>query len=322
MVGNKVYFRGLIEYSNKCSRNCHYCGIRCGNNNVVRYEMTRHEVLEAALFAHSQKMGSVVIQSGERNDSAFIKRIGELVESIRLLTYGDLKVTLSCGEQTEETYRYWRECGASRYLLRIETTNTELFKKLHPNDGNHLFSSRLRALGNLKKCGYQTGTGVMIGIPGQSLEMLAMDLVFFKNFNVDMIGMGPYIEHPDSCLPNAGTSNLSLKERLELSLRMIALLRLLMPDINITSATALQAIDEYARLEAINCGANVIMPNISPLTYRRNYLLYDHKPGLDVSATENISYWNQKIHEIHCNPAWSECGDPLHYYERTGMAAG
>jgi biotin synthase len=311
-TGKRIFFRGLIEYSNKCSKDCHYCGIRACNLKLTRYEMSRDEVLEAALFAWKNRLGSVVIQSGERSDKAFTSKMTSLLEDIREHTGGELKVTLSCGEQTEEVFRDWMDAGADRYLLRIETSNTGLFSQLHPDDGKHLFKSRLRALETLKKLGYQTGTGVMIGIPGQSMEMLAADLAFFRNFNVDMVGMGPYLETEGSLMDDS-VNRFRPAERLELSLRMVALLRILMKDINIAASTALQAIEPSARLAALQCGANVLMPNITPLKYRDSYQLYNNKPGLLMDAAENIKYWEEQLKPTGCVPAWNEHGDPLHY---------
>ncbi len=315
-AGNKIYFRGLIEYSNKCSKDCHYCGIRACNPTIERYELNEAEVIEAAQFAWKNRLGSVVIQSGERSDKTFVKKISSLLEAIRFTTYGELKVTLSCGEQSEETFREWYEAGADRYLLRIETSNVGLFEQLHPTDGKHLFKTRLRALESLKRVGYQTGTGVMIGIPGQTTEMLANDLIFFRNFNVDMVGMGPYLETSDSVM-NDVANTFRPAERLELSLRMIALLRILMKDINIAASTALQAIEPSARLAALNCGANVLMPNITPLQYRESYQLYNNKPGLTMDAEDNLRYWEEQLLQTGCSPAWDEHGDPMHYQHRT-----
>lgn len=313
--GNKIYFRGLIEYSNKCNKDCKYCGIRTNYHEVTRYTMTDDEVVNAALFAWKNHLGSVVLQSGERNDKDFIKKITSLIERIQNATNNELEITLSCGEQTEETLQTWYNAGSHRYLLRIETSNSGLFESLHPSDGKHLFRTRLRALESLKKTGFITGTGVMIGLPGQTTEMLAMDLAFFKNFNVDMVGMGPYLETEGSAMDDS-CNQWNQKERLELSFRMIAILRLLMKDINIAASTALQAIDPEARTTAILCGANVLMPNITPLQYRESYQLYDHKPGLSMDGAQNINYWEKQLLSTGCRPAWDETGNPQHYYNR------
>ncbi len=315
VCGRKVFFRGLVEYSNRCIKDCKYCGIRSHYTSVERYAMTTEEVVDAAVFAWKSKLGSIVLQSGERADKDFIRTITHLLEKIQKATNGEIDVTLSCGEQTEETFRSWFEAGAARYLLRIESSHIGLFESLHPSDGKHLFRSRLRALESLKKCNYQTGTGVMIGLPGQTTEMLAMDLAFFKNFNVDMVGMGPYLETEGSLMDDRG-NKWNIMQRLELSLRMIALLRLLMNDINIAASTALQAIVPEARTEAIRCGANVLMPNITPLKYRDSYQLYDNKPGLTMDGAGNLAYWQEQLKDTGCEPAWDEKGTSLHYKKK------
>jgi len=197
-VGKKVYFRGLIELSNVCEKDCLYCGIRKSNEVVYRYNLTDSEVLNAARFAYRENYGSIVIQSGEVTNEPFIARIERLIAEIKNLSENKLGITLSLGEQTESTYRRWFDAGAHRYLLRIESSNPELYRRLHPEDGHHLYEQRLNALNILKRTGYQTGTGVMIGTPWQTTEDLADDLLFLKSFDVDMVGMGPFIEHDDT----------------------------------------------------------------------------------------------------------------------------
>ena len=280
-VGRKVYFRGLIEYSNFCSKNCYYCGIRAGNNKYRRYQMPDEEVLEAVKFAYDSKFASIVIQSGERSDKDFVSSIERLLTEIQRMTEGKLHVTLSLGEQSEETYKRWFEAGAHRYLLRIEVSNPELYRKLHPNDKHHDYNQRIEALKVLRKTGYQVGTGVMIGLPFQTLSDLADDLIFFRDFDIDMAGMGPYIEHEDTPLYQYRGELLSLRERFELSMKMVALLRIIMKDINIAATTAMQTIDPQGREKALLVGANVIMPNLTPVKYRESYLLYQNKPCLD-----------------------------------------
>ena len=169
-IGNKVYYRGLIEYSNICAKNCFYCGLRCGNKTISRYTLQDEEVIEAARIAFDKNFGSLVIQSGERSDTKFVQKIAGLLKRIQEISDGKLRVTLSLGEQTEETYQLWRDSGAQRYLLRIETSNPELYRKLHPNDRLHNYETRLKSLELLRKTGYQVGTGVMIGLPFQTLE--------------------------------------------------------------------------------------------------------------------------------------------------------
>ena len=283
-VGNKVYFRGLVEFSNICSKDCLYCGIRKSNEKVVRYEASNEEILDACRFAYINRFGSVVLQSGENSSPAFVKRMNTLLQQIKELSNGELGITLSCGEQSLETYQEWFESGAHRYLLRIETSNPELYRKIHPENDFHSFERRIQALNDLKSAGYQLGTGVMIGFPFQTIEDLADDLLFFRQIDVDMVGMGPYIEHEDTPLYAFRDQIKSKQERFDLALKMIATLRLLMPDINIAAATALQAIDQAGREKALTIGANIIMPNLTPCIYRKEYQLYEDKPCLDEDA--------------------------------------
>lgn len=279
-VGDRVYLRGLIELSNRCRKNCFYCGIRCENGNTDRYELTKEQVITAAGYAYRSGYGSVVLQAGEQQSERFTDYVTELLRAIKKLSDGRLGITLSLGEQSEAVYRQWFEAGAHRYLLRIESSSADLYRRMHPND--HLFSERMECLGRLRRVGYQLGTGVMIGVPGQSIEQMADDLLFLCDLDIDMCGMGPYIEHPDAPL---GTSEHTLTERFELSLRMIALLRLLMPDINIASTTALHALNPMGRQMGIACGANIIMPNITPQELRVNYKLYNNKPLSDIDLS-------------------------------------
>ncbi|MDI9521990.1 MAG: [FeFe] hydrogenase H-cluster radical SAM maturase HydE [Bacteroidota bacterium] len=277
-VGNKVYLRGLIELSNRCQKDCFYCGIRRSNRSLHRYMLSHEETMEAVMRAYEGGYGSVTIQSGEWNSPEFIAWIDRIVREAKQATNGALGITLSCGEQRKETYRRWFESGADRYLLRVETSSEALYRKLHPNDNAHTYHERLKALEALRETGYQVGTGVMIGLPFQTIDQLADDLLFMKRIDIDMCGMGPYIEHPDTPLYAHREKLLSLEDRLQLSWKMVALLRLLMKDINIAATTALEAIDSNAREKAITIGANVVMPNITPTSYRPEYLLYENKP--------------------------------------------
>ena len=315
-VGKKVYFRGLIEYSNYCSKNCLYCGIRAGNSRYARYQMTDQEVLEVAAYAFKNRFASIVIQSGERNDKKFINDIERLLKEIHKLSDGRLHVTLSLGEQTEETYIRWMAAGAHRYLLRIEVSNPALYSKLHPNDKHHDYNDRLEALRTLRKTGYQVGTGVMIGLPFQTIENLADDLLFFRDFDVDMVGMGPYIEHEDTPLYQYKETLLPLKERFRLSLKMVAILRIMMKDINIAATTAMQTIDPQGREKAMMVGANVIMPNLTPVKYRQDYLLYQNKPCLDEEAEECVNCLEVRIAMAGDEIGYGEWGDSAHFDKR------
>ncbi len=315
-VGKKVYYRGLIELSNKCKKDCYYCGIRASNSNVERYELAEEDVLEAAVYAWKNNYSSLVIQSGERSDKAFVDTLELLLDKIGKLTNNELGITLSCGEQTEETYKRWKDKGARRYLLRIEASNEEMYYRIHPNDETHSYSKRIEALKTLQKLGYQTGTGVMIGLPLQTIEDLADDILFFKNMDIDMIGMGPYIEHEDTPLYNYNNMLLLKVERFNLSLRMIAVLRLVMNDINIASSTAMQAIDPMGREKAIQAGANIIMPNLTDSKYKKNYQLYEGKPCLDDDVETCKNCLDTRITLLGEEVAYGEHGDSIHFKKR------
>lgn len=312
-IGNTVYLRGLIEMSNACAKDCLYCGIRKSNSKVNRYLLDEKEVLTAIRFAHENRYGSVAIQSGEINSPAFTDKIDHILKASKELTNGEIGITLSCGEQSEETYRTWFESGAHRYLLRIESSTEELYTKIHPKDANHNFSTRLNALKSLKRIGYQVGTGVMVGLPFQTLEHLADDLLFMKNFDIDMCGMGPYIEHKDTPLYACKDSLLPLKERLKLTLRMIAILRIMMKDINIVATTALQTIDKIGREKAIQIGANILMPNITPGKYRNSYALYENKPCTDENADDCKNCIDVRVHLVNHQVGYAVWGDSQHF---------
>jgi biotin synthase len=314
-IGNKVYFRGLVEFSNICSKDCLYCGIRKSNEKVNRYEATDDEILEACRFAWQNRFGSVVLQSGEIASPAFVRRVDSLLLKIKEMSNGELGITLSCGEQTIDTYRQWYQSGAHRYLLRIETSNPELYRKIHPENEFHDFNRRIQALKDLKAAGYQVGTGVMIGFPFQTIQDLADDLLIFKQLDVDMVGMGPYIEHEDTPLYDFRSSLKTKEERFDLALRMVAVLRLLMPDINIAAATALQAIDPAGREKALTIGANIIMPNLTPCEYRKEYQLYEDKPCLDEDAELCRNCLEARIELAGCEIGYSEWGDSKHFFK-------
>ena len=302
-VGDGIYLRGLIEYSNICRKNCHYCGIRSASK-CGRYTLSYKQVLEAAEYAWKKSFGSVVLQGGENMSPKYVAEITYLIKEIKSLSGGELGITLSLGEQTPETYAEWFAAGAHRYLLRIEASNRRLYEKIHPNDDAHDFQRRLQALYDLREAGYQVGTGVMIGLPFQTVEDLAGDLMFMRDFDIDMCGMGPYIVSEGTPLAEFAGLLQSEEWRLEMTLKMIAVLRLMMPDINIAATTALQAIEPGGRLRAIDAGANVIMPNLTPDELKGNYLLYHNKPmSLDTRIMER-------------NVRYGVKGDPAHFATR------
>lgn len=304
-IGSRVYLRGLIELSNICTKNCYYCGIRKANSNVSRYELSEEQILEAALFAWKANYGSLVLQAGERTGIGYTKKITKLVKNIKKLSNGELGITLSLGEQSKEVYQEWFDAGAHRYLLRIESSNPDLYNKIHPQDLHHSWERRVQALINLKEVGYQTGTGVMIGLPYQTSHDLAQDLLFMKDIGIHMVGMGPYLRHSETPLGQIVHEN----QGLELSLKMVALLRILMPKINIAATTAMQVIDPEGRERAVLSGANIIMPNMTITQVRKNYQIYENKPGIEDDAAISKSKLEENLSKNGIAIGWSEWGD-------------
>jgi biotin synthase len=276
--------------------------------------LSDEEVLATVDFAWKNRYGSVVLQSGEQQSVHFTRRITRLLREIKAFTNNEVGITLSCGEQTAATYREWFQAGAHRYLLRIETSNKELYYKLHPADDKHSFDARLSAIRQLRVEGYQVGTGVMIGLPFQTIEHLADDLLFFQSMNVDMVGMGPYLEHSQTPLYQYRHLLLSQERRLELTLNMVAVLRLLIPDINIAATTALQVLHPEGREMAVLAGANIIMPNMTLPKHRSDYLIYEHKPGVDDDAALSKSKLEQNLHNAGIIIGYGEWGDSRHFY--------
>lgn len=263
----RVLPRGLVEVSNRCARNCFYCGIRRGQTAVRRYRLSEAEVVACIEEARRRGYPAVAFQAGEiegeENTSFYERLLGHC---------RGLEVTLSLGEQEESVYRRWRAAGALRYLLRIETSNRELFGRIHPADCS--FTRRLACIRTLKRLGYVTGSGVMIGLPGQTPADLARDIRFFGDERLDMVGMGPYIANPGAPL---GESDLPPAERFRLALKMIALTRICLEDVNLVAATALDALMPGGCDQGLAAGANVIMPNLTPPASRRDYTLYPGK---------------------------------------------
>lgn len=303
-VGEAVHLRGLIEISNHCRRNCLYCGVRAERTGIGRYRMTLDEILDSAAMAKKFGYGTVVLQAGE-DAGLSDERIAETIAAIK--EQFALAVTLSLGERPKQTYRRWRKAGADRYLLRFETSNPRLFEAIHPaSDGLGVpkTAKRIAILRSLREIGYEIGSGVMIGIPGQTPDDLADDLELFRTLDLDMIGVGPYLPHPDTPLGavalqwrRSPNSNLLEWRRIveqtgfrypigpnqvesgnRLGFAMIALARLLCPDANIPSTTAIATLDgTLGRVTGLQSGANVIMPNLTPLKYRALYDIYPNK---------------------------------------------
>lgn len=274
--GNGIYTRGLIEFTNYCKNDCYYCGIRRSNLNAERYRLSREDILSCCESGYSLGFRTFVLQGGEDltySDDDFAELIRAIKEN-----YPDCAVTISIGEKSYEAYLKYFQAGADRYLLRHETANTEHYGKLHPKGLSAV--ERQECLRNLKKIGYQVGTGFMVGSPFQTAENLAEDLLFIKKLEPEMVGIGPFIPHHDTPFNDKKAGSL------ELTLFLIGLIRLMLPNALIPATTALGTIDANGREKGILAGANVVMPNLSPVKVRKKYTLYDNKICTGEEAAE------------------------------------
>ena len=308
--GNQVYVRGLIEFTNYCKNNCYYCGIRRGNRHAERYRLTPEQIMECCNTGYALGFRTFVLQGGE--DPYFTdERIAGLVSSIKT-AYPDCAVTLSIGEKSEESYRLFRSAGADRYLLRHETADPSHYARLHPQDLS--LSTRKKCLFTLKKLGFQVGSGFMVGSPFQTVENLADDLLFLKELSPQMIGIGPFIPHQDTMFHDQPPGSL------EMTLFLIGILRLMFPNILIPATTALGTIHPTGREQGILAGANVVMPNLSPVSVRKKYLLYDNKICTGDEAAECKSCLAGRMQAIgyelavdrgDCKPLQQDGGTPI-----------
>jgi biotin synthase len=295
-VGDPVHLRGLIEVSNHCVRLCYYCGLRAQNHELSRYRMTEEEVVACAREAARLGYGTVVIQAGE--DYGLTKPwVAGLVRRIKVET--DLAVTLSLGERSDDELAAWRDAGADRYLLRFETSNERLYERIHPSLPGRK-SDRFAILRRLRELGYEVGSGVMIGIPGQTYDDLADDILCFRELDLDMIGVGPFIPHPDTPLGRAETAGPEQVPRTELmTYKVVALARLMCPAANIPSTTALATLNRASGRElGLIRGANVVMPNVTPPKYRCRYEIYPEKACLHETAGQCGSCLRQRIESM------------------------
>lgn len=286
--GNAVYVRGLIEITNYCRNDCYYCGIRRSNRNVVRYRLTKEQVLECCRIGNSLGFKTFVLQGGEDaglNDAW----IEDLISAIHA-GYPEAAITLSLGERGREAYERFFAAGATRYLLRHETADKEHYGKLHPAEMS--FGHRMESLKDLRAIGYQTGAGMMIGSPGQTPDNLVRDIVFMEGFRPQMIGLGPYIPQHDT--PFAGEPAGSA----ELTLRVLAIVRLISPKALIPSTTSLATLAPAGPANGILAGANVVMPNLSPSEYRELYALYDNKRSTGTEAAEGVAELHKQLAAI------------------------
>lgn len=286
--GNKVYTRGIVEFSNICKNDCYYCGIRKSNKNFERYRLTKEQILDCCESGYAYDYRTFVLQSGE--DPYYTDEVMcDIVSTIRE-KYTDCAITLSIGERSRESYQKLFDAGANRYLLRHETANKELYEKLHPS--YQKFEVRMQCLRDLKDIGYQVGTGMMIGAPFQTHRNLAEDLVFLGEFKPHMVGTGPFIPHKDTDFRNekAGT--------LEMVLLCLSLVRIMLPNVLLPATTALGSINPIGREKGVLAGANVIMPNLSPTEVRKNYLLYDNKICVNDASSQCKNCINARMVKI------------------------
>lgn len=263
-VGDEVHLRALIEFSSTCKRTCKYCGLRAPNYKAKRYNLSPDEIFELAQNAVRLGYKTVVLQSGE-NDYYTKDMMCKIIERVKSL---DVALTLSIGERSFEDYKAFKDAGADRYLIRIETTDEDLYRQMHPNMS---FENRVKCLENLKILGYELGTGCLVGLPNQTIESLVEDILFFKKMDVQMLGIGPFIPHPNTPLFNAPVGSFTL------ALKVMALSRLMLPNINIPATTAMETLNPNGRILALQSGANVVMPNVTMSEFKAKYEIYPNK---------------------------------------------
>lgn len=263
-VGDEIHLRGLIEFSNICKRQCKYCGLQSSNKELERYRILKDEIITYAKKAVNMGYRTLVLQSGE-DEYYDTDRMVEIIRDIKKL---DVALTLSIGEKTYDEFKAFKDAGADRYLLRIETTDKNLYQEMHPKAS---FENRVRCLYDLKSLGYETGSGCLVGLPNQTIESLADDILFFKELDADMIGIGPFIPHEQTPLRDAEKGDFWL------ALKVMALTRINLPDINIPATTAMETLNPNGRIIALKSGANVVMPNVTSTEYRAKYEIYPGK---------------------------------------------
>ena len=298
--GKKIYLRGLVELSNVCRNDCLYCGIRCSNPNIARYILTREQVLESCQQGYEFGFRTFVLQGGEWGEERS-QWIAELIRDIRQ-GWPDCAITLSLGEHPRETYAMWRDAGADRYLLRHETHNPRLYSLLHPH--GMTIQHRLQCLDWLKELGYQVGAGIMVGAPFQSLKSIVEDIQYLVQFRPHMIGIGPCIPQHDTPFARFPAGSV------DLTARLYAILRLALPQALIPSTTALASLSPDGRLRGILAGANVVMPNLSPLDLRKQYALYDNKASLGAESAQGIKALENELSTIGYQIDWTRGDSP------------
>ena len=320
-AGSGVFLRGIIELSNNCRKNCFYCGLRRDNRTFTRYTIPFDEVVNVLESGYAKGLRSFLLQSGELLGTDHIDHVERILRWVSKNLEG-VRMVLSMGELPIGVLERLRTAGAHRYLLRIETSSRELYEMLHPDDGLHEYADRLRSLWMIRASGWQTGTGVLIGFPEQTVENLADDLLFMKKKDIDMCGMGPYLEHEQTPLWNMRDEFSQWEERELLTLRMISLLRILLSTANIAATTALQTLDPEGLEKGLLAGANVVMPNLTPMKYRKDYNLYQGKVHVEDTLDEVLKILENRCSAIGRNVELGNSGDPLHFTNRMKAQAG
>ena len=301
--GNLVFFRGLIEFSSYCKNDCYYCGIRKSNRNAVRYRLSHEEIMGCCAEGRRLGFRTFVLQSGEDlyyTDERMCAVIADIKEH-----YPDCAVTLSLGEKAEESYRRYYDAGADRYLLRHETADGQHYARLHPSEMS--LENRKKCLYTLKEIGFQVGAGFMVESPYQTFENLASDMIFLRELRPHMIGIGPFIPHRDTIFAGEKTPSV------DLTLIMLALIRIMLPEALIPSTTALGTIDPQGREKGLKAGANVVMPNLSPPRHRKDYSLYDSKICTGEEAAECLGCLTRRIRFAGFEPDFSRGDGPVMY---------
>lgn len=286
--GNKVFTRGLIEFTNYCRNNCYYCGIRQGNRNVSRYRLTKEEILTCCRDGYELGYRTFVLQGGE--DPYYTdEKMADIIRSIKS-EFSDCALTLSIGERSHESYALFRRAGADRYLLRHETANDGLYRSLHPSSMS--LANRKECLYSLKELGYQVGAGFMVGAPGQTLGHLAEDLVFLQELQPQMVGIGPFIPHHETVYAKEKAGSV------ELTLFLLTIIRIMLPKVLLPATTALGTMDPLGREKGLAAGANVVMPNLSPIKNRKLYELYDNKICTGEEAAECRGCLGKRVESV------------------------
>jgi biotin synthase len=286
-MGDGVFLRGIIEFSNFCKNTCFYCGLNKNNTSLERYRLNNSEILAIVDKIATLKIKTVVLQAGEEDElDSYVME--ELIKKIKA-EHKDMAITLCVGEKTKQEYALWKKAGADRYLLKVETTDKNIYNKLHPEMS---FDNRIECLNNLKELGYQTGSGNLIGLKGQTIESIAKDIIYFNEYGFNMLGVGVFIPHSKTELADENTGDVNL------TLKTIALLRIVMKKTHLPATTALGSLEEDFRIHGLKCGANVLMPNFTPVKYKTLYDIYPLRRCSDEAGELCIGCLQKKVEVI------------------------